>query len=341
MKRVLSGIQPSGTLHIGNYLGMMRQMIELQSQHKLFCFIADLHAMTSLNRGDELRANTLQAALDFLALGIEPEKSVFWVQSTVPEINELTWYLSNVTPIGLLERCHSYKDKVAKDIPANAGLLNYPVLMAADILSVQSDIVPVGKDQKQHLEVTRDIAIKFNNEFGETFRVPEPLIKDEVAIVPGTDGQKMSKSYGNTIEIFGEEKTIRKQVMGIVTDSTPLEQPKDPEKCNVFKIYSLFATPAQKTEMEKKYRAGNFGYGDAKKETFALLWEYFRPYREKRAELAKDLAGVKKILQQGTDKARTEILKNLNTVREKVGALASTTLSERSRAEHTQSRCNQ
>jgi len=318
--RVLSGIQPSGTLHIGNYLGMMRQMIELQAKHELFCFIADLHAMTSLNRGDDLRANTLNAALDFLALGIAPEKSVFWVQSTVPEINELTWYLSNVTPVGLLERCHSYKDKLAKGIPANAGLLNYPVLMTSDILSVQADIVPVGKDQKQHLEVTRDIAIKFNNEFGETFRVPEPLIKEEVAIVPGTDGQKMSKSYGNTIEIFGEEKTIRKQVMGIVTDSTPLEQPKDPEKCNVFKIYALFAAPEQKAELERKYRAGGFGYGDAKKETFALLWEYFRPYREKRAELAKDPGEVQKVLQKGTEKARAEILKTLTTVRAKTGA---------------------
>ena len=318
--RVLSGIQPSGTLHIGNYLGMMRQMIELQAKHELFCFIADLHAMTSLNRGDDLRANTLNAALDFLALGIAPEKSVFWVQSTVPEINELTWYLSNVTPVGLLERCHSYKDKLAKGIPANAGLLNYPVLMTSDILSVQADIVPVGKDQKQHLEVTRDIAIKFNNEFGETFRVPEPLIKEEVAIVPGTDGQKMSKSYGNTIEIFGEEKTIRKQVMGIVTDSTPLEQPKDPEKCNVFKIYALFAAPEQKAELERKYRAGGFGYGDAKKETFALLWEYFRPYRERRAELAKDPGEVQKVLQKGTEKARAEILKTLTTVRAKTGA---------------------
>jgi len=319
-KRVLSGIQPSGTLHIGNYLGMMRQMIDLQNQHELFCFIADLHAMTSLNRGDTLRANTLNAALDFLALGIDPEKSVFWVQSTVPEINELTWYLSNVTPVGLLERCHSYKDKLAKGIPANAGLLNYPILMTADILSVQSDIVPVGKDQKQHLEVTRDIAIKFNNEFGETFRVPEPLIKEEVAIVPGTDGQKMSKSYGNTIEIFGEEKAIRKQVMGIVTDSTPLEQPKNPETCNVFKIFALFATPEQKIALEQKYRAGGFGYGDAKKETFALLWEYFRPFRERRAELAKDLGEVQKVLQKGTDKARAEILKTLKLVREKTGA---------------------
>ncbi|MDR1997833.1 MAG: tryptophan--tRNA ligase [Candidatus Margulisbacteria bacterium] len=320
--RVLSGIQPSGTLHIGNYLGMMRQMIELQAEHELFCFIADLHAMTSLNRGAELRANTLKAALDFLALGIDPAKSVFWVQSTVPEINELTWYLSNVTPVGLLERCHSYKDKLAKGLPANAGLLNYPLLMAADILAVQSDIVPVGKDQKQHLEVTRDIAIKFNNEFGETFQVPDALIKDAVAIVPGTDGQKMSKSYGNTIDIFGEEKTIRKQVMGIVTDSTPLEQPKDPDKCNVFKIYALFAAPEQKAEMERKYRAGGFGYGDAKKETFALLREYFRPYRERRAELAKDPAEVQRVLQKGTEKARAEICKTLQLVREKTGAAA-------------------
>ncbi|MDR2429254.1 MAG: tryptophan--tRNA ligase [Candidatus Margulisbacteria bacterium] len=318
--RVLSGIQPSGILHIGNYLGMMRQMVELQAGHELFCFIADLHAMTSLNRGEDLRANTLQAALDFLALGIDPEKSVFWVQSTVPEINELTWYLSNVTPVGLLERCHSYKDKLAKGLPANAGLLNYPALMAADILSVQSDIVPVGKDQKQHLEVTRDIALKFNHEFGETFKAPDALIKEEVAIVPGTDGQKMSKSYGNTIEIFGEEKIIRKQVMNIVTDSTPLEQPKNPETCNVFKIYALFATPEQKAEMERKYRAGGYGYGDAKKETFALLWEYFRPYRERRAELAQNLDAVKETLQKGTDKARAEIMKTLQVVREKTGA---------------------
>ncbi|GBR75655.1 tryptophanyl-tRNA synthetase [Candidatus Termititenax persephonae] len=318
--RVLSGIQPSGTLHIGNYLGMMRQMIELQAQNELFCFLADLHAMTSLNRGADLRAKTLQAALDFLALGIDPDKAVFWVQSTVPEINELAWYLSNITPVGLLERCHSYKDKLAKGLPANAGLFNYPLLMAADILAVQSDIVPVGQDQKQHLEVTRDIAIKFNNEFGETFQVPDALIKEGVAIVPGTDGQKMSKSYGNTIEIFGEEKVLRKQVMNIVTDSTPLEQPKNPATCNVFKIYALLATAEQKLALAQKYRAGGYGYGEAKKETFALLWEYFRPYRERRAELSQNLDAVQKILQKGTDKARAEIAKTLQAVREKTGA---------------------
>ena len=228
--RILSGIKPSGTIHIGNYLGMIRPMVESQSRGELFCFVANLHSLTTLFDGKLMARYTEEAILDLLALGIDPDKSVFWVQSDVPEVAELTWYLNNVTPVGLLERCHAYKDATAKNIPANNGLFSYPVLMAADILAYQSDLVPVGKDQKQHLEVTRDIAIKFNTTYGEAFKLPEPEIREELAVIPGIDGQKMSKSYGNTIEIFGPEKAIKKKIMSIVTDPTPVEEPKDPGK---------------------------------------------------------------------------------------------------------------
>ena len=244
--RVLSGIQPSGALHLGNYFGMMQKMIIHQQEQELFCFIANYHAMTSLNDGKELARGTLEAAASFLALGLDPEKSVFWVQSDVPEVQELTWYLSNFTPMGLLERCHSYKDKVGKGIAANHGLFAYPVLMAADILLYQSEKVPVGKDQKQHVEVTRDIAIKFNNQYGDIFTLPEPEIDDDVATVPGLDGQKMSKSYGNTIDLFLSDKALRKQVMRIVTDPTPVEDPKNPDTCNVFSACSSIQINARR-----------------------------------------------------------------------------------------------
>jgi tryptophanyl-tRNA synthetase len=229
MLRILSGIKPSGTIHIGNYLGMIRPMVQSQERGELFCFIANLHSLTTLFDGPRMARNTVDALIDMMALGIDPERSAFWLQSDVPEVVELTWYLSNVTPVGLLERCHAYKDAQAKGTPANHGLFSYPALMAADILLFQSNLVPVGKDQKQHVEVTRDIAVKFNATYGEAFTLPEPEIAQEIATIPGTDGKKLSKSYGNTIEIFGEEKAIKKKIMGIVTDPTPVEAPKDPE----------------------------------------------------------------------------------------------------------------
>lgn len=319
MSRVLSGIQPSGTLHIGNYFGMMKHMIEFQKNHELFCFIVNYHALTSNPSRQDLVANTLEAAMDFLALGLDPDKCYFWVQSDVPEVTELTWILSNHTSMGLLERSHSYKDKIAHGLVPNAGLFTYPVLMAADILLYQAQIVPVGKDQKQHLEITRDIATSFNFAYGETFVMPEPLIEEELAVIPGLDGQKMSKSYGNTIGIFDDEKTLKKKVMKIVTDSTPVEEPKNPDTCNLFALYKLFASKDQLETMRNKYLAGGTGYGDIKKELFAIIWEFYSPYRAKRDELAADPAGVRAILKKGADKTRAVAVKTLDDVKNKVG----------------------
>jgi tryptophanyl-tRNA synthetase len=319
--RILSGIKPSGTLHIGNYLGMIRPMVESQKRGELFCFVANLHSLTTLFDGPKMLENTRNAILDLTALGIDPDKSVFWVQSDVPEVTELTWYLTSLTAMGLLERCHAYKDALAKGIPPNAGLFNYPVLMAADILLYQSNIVPVGRDQKQHVEVTRDIALRFNNVYGEVFTIPEPETQDEVAVVPGVDGQKMSKSYGNTIEIFGEEKAIKKKIMSIVTDPTPVEAPKDPDKNSIYQLYRLFAEPAKAASMAEKFRAGGYGYGDAKKALFETLWEYFRPYREKRAELAKDPGAADEIRKKGAVKARAVAMETLEKVRKMVGVV--------------------
>ncbi len=318
--RILSGIQPSGALHLGNYFGMMDKMINYQEQEELFCFIANYHAMTSLSDGKALARGTLEAAASFIALGLDPEKSTFWVQSDVPEVQELTWFLSNFTPMGLLERCHSYKDKVGRGIAANHGLFAYPVLMAADILLFQSNKVPVGKDQKQHVEVTRDIAIKFNNEYGEIFTIPEPEIDDDVATVPGLDGQKMSKSYGNTIDLFLEEKALRKQVMRIVTDPTPVEEPKDPDSCNVFQIYSLFLNSEEREALRKRYRAGGLGYGEVKQELFETIRDTFEPFRLKRNELLADLPALREIMNQGAEKARYAATRTLRKVRKKVGA---------------------
>jgi len=317
--RILSGIQPSGSLHLGNYFGMMKPMIDYQDRSELFVFIANLHALTTVLEGKDLSTGTMEAAINFLALGLDPEKSVFWVQSDVPEVIELTWYLSNVAPVGLLERSHSYKDKVAKGIAPNAGLFFYPVLMAADILLYQSDRVPVGKDQKQHLEITRDIAMKFNNAYGETFVLPEAEIDENVATVPGVDGQKMSKSYGNTIDIFTEKNVIKKKVMSIVTDSIPVDEPKDPDTCSVFALYKLFATQEEVKGMADRYREGGLGYGEVKKELVDLVWNYFSPYRERREELMNDRAGVRKILLEGADKARYHATKTIRKVRKKVG----------------------
>jgi tryptophanyl-tRNA synthetase len=304
--RILSGIQPSGALHLGNYFGMMRPAIELQEKGETFYFIADYHSMTSLFDANERRKNTLDVALDFLACGLNPQKSVFFKQSDVPEVTELSWLLSTVTPMGLLERAHSYKDKTAKGISPSHGLFAYPVLMAADILIYDSNVVPVGRDQKQHVEMTRDIAIKFNEQYGQTFMIPEPQIRNEVAVVPGTDGQKMSKSYGNTIEIFGDEKSLRKKIMGIQMDSRMPAEPKpDAEKNLAIQLLKLVAPASVGKEFEEKLRAGGLGYGDLKKALFENYWNYFADARKKRAEFAANLDYVNQVLTDGAAKART------------------------------------
>jgi len=319
MKRVLSGIQPSGALHIGNYFGMMRQMIAYQDSADLFCFIANYHAMTSLGDGPALARGTVDAAVSFLALGLDPNRSTFWVQSDVPEVQELTWILSTLAPMGLLERCHSYKDKVAKGVAPNHALFAYPVLMAADILLYQSNAVPVGKDQKQHLEVTRDLAQKFNATFGDTFVVPEAEIDDDLAVIPGVDGQKMSKSYGNTIDIFTDRKTLKKTVMSVVTDATPIEEPKDPDKCNLFALYRLFLAPEQVAALRARYLAPGLKYSDVKKELIDAIWTYFEPHRTRRDELLARPDEVLDILRAGAEKARTAAANTLGAVRRKVG----------------------
>ena len=317
--RVLSGIQPSGKLHLGNYFGMMKQCVDLQKKGEVYVFIANYHALTTVSDPARLRQDTMDVALDFLACGLDPAHTVFFRQSDVPEVQELTWLLSIVCPVGLLERAHSYKDKLAHGKEATHGLFAYPVLMAADILLYQSDIVPVGKDQKQHLEITRDLAVKFNLKFGDTFKVPEPYIPEAVAIVPGTDGQKMSKSYGNTIELSATPKQIKTAIMSIVTDSTPMEAPKDPEACNVYKLYQLVADPAQVEEMAAKLRAGGYGYGDAKKALLAAFNARFADFRERRAALEADPAGVERILQAGAERARAEARRTLKAARQAVG----------------------
>src|SRR6516162_315356 len=278
--RILSGIQPSGALHLGNYFGMMLPSIELQTRGEAYYFIANYHSMTSLFDAAERRQNTLDAALDFLACGLDPKKSVFFRQSDVPEVTELTWMLSTVTPMGLLERCTSYKDKIAKGISPDHGLFAYPVLMAADILIYDSNVVPVGQDQKQHVEVTRDIAVKFNELYGQTFVIPEPQIRSEVAKVPGIDGEKMSKSYDNTIEIFGDEKALRKKIMGIKMDSrTPQEPKPDADQNLAIQLLKLVAPTEVAADYEKRLRAGGLGYGDLKKELFENYWNYFSAAR--------------------------------------------------------------
>lgn len=317
--RILSGIQPSGRLHLGNYFGMMKPALELQGQGEVFLFIADYHALTTVTDPDALRDGCRQVALDFLACGLDPEKTVFYRQSDVPEVTELTWLLATVTPMGLLERCHSYKDKVARGLPASAGLFMYPVLMAADILAVQANLVPVGRDQKQHVEVTRDIAIKFNNAFGPVFTIPDVSIREEVAVVPGIDGQKMSKSYNNTIEIFGRPEETRAQVMRIVTDSARVEDPKDPGRCNLYAIYKLFLSDAEREALAARYRAGGLAYSDVKKELFDRIQAYFAPFRAKRAELEKNLDYVESVLRRGAEKARAQARATLERARRAVG----------------------
>jgi len=297
----------------------MRQHLELQAANEGFYFIADFHALTSSPDPAELRANSLDVTADYIALGLDTEKTVFWRQSDVPEVTELTWILSCVTPMGLLQRCTSYKDKIAQGLAPNHGLFAYPVLQAADILIYDSELVPVGADQKQHIEVTRDIAVRFNNKFGNVLTIPREYIIESVAVVPGIDGQKMSKSYNNTIEIFEPEKQLTKKVMKIVTDSTPVQDSKNPDKCNVFALLKLVAAPDELAQWDQKYRAGGIGYGTAKKRLAELLIEYFRPYRQKRAELAGNLDFVEQVLKDGAEKAGSVARQTLARVRRAVG----------------------
>lgn len=318
-KRVLTGIQPSGTLHLGNYFGTMRQSIEAQDTNQCFYFIANYHAMTSCPRPEDLRARTMQVAIDFLACGIDPEKTVFWRQSDVPQVQELAWFLSCVCPMGLLERCHSYKDKLAHGLEATHGLFAYPALMAADILLFHADYVPVGKDQKQHLEVTRDLAMAFNRRFGDTLTIPDAIIQPDVAVIPGLDGQKMSKSYNNTIELFGEGKAIRSKFMKIKTDSTPVEDPKNPDTCNVFLLYRLMATTEEAEALRQQYLAGGMGYGVAKQLLFEKYTDYFAEARARRAELMANPAKVEEILQEGARKARAVAEESMLKIRAAVG----------------------
>ena len=315
--RILSGIQPSGKLHIGNYFGMMRPALELAQKGEAFYFIADYHSLTSVSDPNELRANVVDVALDFLACGLDPAKTVFYRQSDVPQVAELTWILSSVTPVPMLENAHSYKDKIAQGIKPSAGLFTYPVLMAADILIVQGERVPVGKDQKQHIEMTRDIAGAFNRQFGEVFVIPEPVIREEVATLPGTDGRKMSKSYRNTIEIFSD--STKKKIMGIVTDSQPVEAPKkDLDKNIPLQLLKLVA-PDKAREQETKLAAGGYGYGELKKELLATLQDHFAPYRQKREELAKNRDYVEQVLRDGAARANAVADATMKRVREAVG----------------------
>jgi tryptophanyl-tRNA synthetase len=304
--RTLTGITPSGTLHVGNYFGAMRPAIEAQAKGDCFYFIADYHSMTSVTDPKERRAHTLGIAVDWLACGLDPKKCVFWRQSDVPEVCELTWLIGSLTPMGLLERAHSYKDKTSKGISPNFGLFAYPVLMAADILLYDTNAVPVGQDQKQHLEIARDIAVKFNQTYGETFVIPEPVIRGEVAVVPGLDGQKMSKSYGNTLEIFGDEKALRKKVMSIVMDSrTPAEPKPDAERNICIQLLRLVAPSDVAADLEARLRAGGLGYGDLKKALFEHYWSFFAPARARRAELLAEVGYVDQVLMEGAARARS------------------------------------
>jgi tryptophanyl-tRNA synthetase len=301
--RILSGIQPSGVLHIGNYFGMMRPAIALQAEGEALYFIADYHALTSLRDPQALRENIRRVALDFLACGLDPERATLFRHSDVPQVTELAWILSTVAPMGLFERAHSYKDKLARGMAATVGLFNYPVLMAADILIYDSDIVPVGKDQKQHIEMTRDLAVKMNETFGQIFKLPEARIQAATETVPGIDGQKMSKSYGNNIDIFGDEKEARKRVMSIVTDSTPVDASKDPANSTIFKLYSLVACKDEIAAMREQFVKGGTGYGDFKKQLFEKLWEYFAPMRKRRQEILNDKSYIDDVLARGATRA--------------------------------------
>ena len=317
--RILSGIQPSGTLHLGNYFGMMRPAIELQEKGEALYFIADLHALTTVHDAAALSANIRDVAVDFLACGLDPQKALLFRQSHVPAVTELSWILSTLTPMGLLERAHSYKDKLAKGIAPSHGLFAYPVLMAADILIYDSEVVPVGKDQKQHIEITRDLVIKFNETYGETLKLPEPSIQEQTAVVPGLDGEKMSKSYGNTIGMFEEEKAMKKKIMGLKTDSTPVEEPKSTENSTILGLYKLVASAADYAQMEADFRAGGVGYGDFKKRLFGTVWEYFAPMRQRRAEILADPGFVDGVLRESAEKANAIANGVMARVRKAIG----------------------
>ena len=317
--RVLSGIQPTGRFHWGNYFGAIRQYIDLQEEHEGYYFIANLHALTTVRDREVLRQNSLDAALDLLALGLDPRRASLFLQSDIPEISELCWLLMTGTPLGLLERCHAYKEKKERGITADAGLFTYPVLMAADILAYDAEVVPVGEDQAQHIEVCRDLARSFNHHFGEVFVIPRALIMQQTAKVPGTDGEKMSKSYQNTIEIFEPPKVLRKKVMRIQTDSRPMEDPKEPEGDHLFQLYSLFVGDAQRNEMAELYRRGGFGYGQVKSALAEAATEYFAGARERRAELESNPTRVHDILATGAEQARTQARKVLQRAQEAVG----------------------
>ncbi len=320
MKTILSGITPSGKLHLGNYFGAIRQHISMQEEGDAFYFIANYHSLTSISDGKEIHENTLDIALDYLALGLEPEKCTFFVQSDVPQHAELAWILGTFCPVSLMEKGVAYKDKVAQGLNPNIGLFTYPILQAADILMYNADLVPVGQDQKQNIEICRDLAGKFNHNYGDEYlKLPEEHIVEAVAVVPGIDGRKMSKSYGNTIGIFDEGKILKKKVMSIETDSTPLDAPKDPELCNVFALIKLFAEKEKKNEIAEKYRAGGYGYGHAKKELLGMITKYFAGAREKRRELAENPARVREILREGGKKARARAEEVMQPVREVTG----------------------
>ena len=320
--RILTGLQPSGKLHVGNYFGAIKPAVELQGQGECFYFIADYHAMTSGQDGAALRENVRELAIDFLACGLDPEKSVFFRQSAVPEVNELAWILSTVCPMPLLNKCHSYKDKVTQGISPNHALFAYPVLMAADILLYDSNKVPVGKDQKQHLEVTRSLATKLNETYGEgTAVMPEAIIREETELVVGTDGRKMSKSYNNTLPIFGDEKPLKKLVMKIVTDSTPVEDPKPTGNSTVIALYKLFASESELESMVADHKSGGFGYGDFKKRLAEAYWDCFSEMRKRREEILADPGYVDDVLKKGAERAREESAKVLDRVKKAVGLI--------------------
>jgi len=318
--RVLSGVQPSGVLHIGNYFGAIRQFVELQDEHDNYYFLADLHALTTVQDADRMRQLVRDLSAGFLALGLDPDRSVLYRQSDIPEIPELTWYLSTATSMGLLQRCHSFKDKVSQGVIPNHGLFAYPVLMAADILIVRSNLVPVGRDQKQHLEVTRDLAASFHATYDcDVFTLPDALIRDEVAVVPGLDGQKMSKSYGNTIDLFGPEKPIRKRIMSLVTDSTPVSEPKPTEGSALYDLLKLFAPPDEQAWVDRAFAEGGTGYGDMKKRLFEYYMDVFGPARKRFDELQDDPGEVERVLADGAKKARETAGPLMDDVRRAVG----------------------
>lgn len=321
--RILTGVQPSGKLHLGNYFSAIRKILEYQHKEELFLFVANLHALTTFSSKKELEENTMSAALDLLALGVDPEKSIFWMQSDIPEVTELTWYLSQVITVSKLELAHSFKDKVAKGFSPGAGLFTYPILMAADILLFSADRVPVGKDQKQHLEFARDIAERFNAQFGDLLVIPEPDIDEHTATVPGVDGAKMSKSYKNTIDLFASEKEIKKSVMSIVSDSKGIEEPKDPDDSIIFQIHSLFLDETGKQTLRDRFRKGGVGYGDLKKSLLEAILDRFAPYRKKREELSADLAYVQSSLKAGRDKARSVAVGKIKEIRAAIGIYSS------------------